>query len=1420
MRSHITQPIDFTTLMIPRKLEADLDGTAPDSYAPTLAARLLVLLTGDRCINLTNWESRLRREYLRREPGSNPLGTEPVKTKAKAAKRAVGYIYIAEYILEPERSLPIPAPTLSEMQPSPVVEGEQASAQAQDVPTVANLVPENQSNGTIVEGQTANTNESCNTLASPALQDHESAPIIVHTDAVSNLQPGCASNVIPSNLETALAPTPSTVPEPLPVDPPPPETDEAPQTIAWAELSGPTKLRALYNLCEWNFASGHDVERFRRMVVDGNSDWRQERCGVDSNGHSYWFTGAGVDCRLWVQRKEPEPVKKNMITLRISGSRGRGRGKGSKSEGKNRKRPLNDTAPDDESPCPSPNGPSTDGRRKSSTVSNQTPKSKRPRLSGTRTSSRLRNGSVADEWQTLPAEWTVVANEASPSVVPKPAPASKRLRKGEQAEEAQTERPPTMIVIKNAGFLGSKPKRLERIVSGTRASPRRQAGEAAEGDRWQDPPQRWLENMDVTNTAQNLAPAHTRPTCTPANQSGPPKGPPSSSPLSSELTEDLSSEESGARAFEVNVDVKMQDGTTGEAPQRSASDESSLNASPTPIEQASTQTEPPPESMSLDLELQHANMLSEPDPSHQAESMVTEETTEVGAQAEPMSPIIPKASSELLTDHPSHQIVEPISTEKTMEIEPDEALTSTQNGDTLTKPDLCPQVGAMMMKEAQETQSLGQPFTSQSSDPVTNELADQVEPTMTKDAMAIQPAAELTSTQNVGSLTKLDSSVHVEQMITKELQDTTLEGHTAKLETGLAHTVRERTRDKPKDGSGDEVMTTGSEGKEGTKEITSNGTELKVEMEIDTPTSGPNGKVVVRADEKHAYPALKGHPLDPEWIGWEVVCSDLAEWQQFSRQFEGTQNADEIALVNFVTEGVLPILVEAYAEHEKRLKLEESLAHRKRSNRIATREVVEVSAAEAAAASRERESRLHSERLEAKRLKEKQADEERKEKEEDQRLVRLREREERIAIREAQLMMEREAEKKREERAKLRAEAKVLGLAVKVAKSGVENSVTSAESGENWELNCEICGVIGQNMDDGSEVICCDKCEKWQHLACHDKADEIRRQPKRNWTTADFICSTCSGIPIPRAVHKLRTHVNGKLKPKPRPRTKKLKPEVDGIPATDGLEKHSAQTTRPKPRITLYVSNPNKQGSAALSQVYPEQQPSSAGQSSQLVDQHIAPALTVLGNHRNPILQQSSTLSPHISPALTGAQSILSPSPPMPTPAVTGLEPYYEDLDKLIPILRRDVQLHRVLPVAVMHRVRRYLINQQQRRQTSATHTGSSADSPHLTTSPTAPNGISSNEAKPRIPVIAQLTSAHYEQIPHLPPISTALPTAANWYDERNARNPTSFESFVDPSFISPPHVSKPLTGSETVAEAQQTQEQLTQAAQAPTLKS
>lgn len=40
-------------------------------------------------------------------------------------------------------------------------------------------------------------------------------------------------------------------------------------------------------------------------------------------------------------------------------------------------------------------------------------------------------------------------------------------------------------------------------------------------------------------------------------------------------------------------------------------------------------------------------------------------------------------------------------------------------------------------------------------------------------------------------------------------------------------------------------------------------------------------------------------------------------------------------------------------------------------------------------------------------------------------------------------------------------------------------------------------------------MMSCGKCFKWQHIACHDQADERAGRAKRNWDVVEFVCQQC-----------------------------------------------------------------------------------------------------------------------------------------------------------------------------------------------------------------------------------------------------------------------------------------------------------------------
>lgn len=41
-------------------------------------------------------------------------------------------------------------------------------------------------------------------------------------------------------------------------------------------------------------------------------------------------------------------------------------------------------------------------------------------------------------------------------------------------------------------------------------------------------------------------------------------------------------------------------------------------------------------------------------------------------------------------------------------------------------------------------------------------------------------------------------------------------------------------------------------------------------------------------------------------------------------------------------------------------------------------------------------------------------------------------------------------------------------------------------------------------QDDETDVVACEDCGRWQHVACHDRRDYSEGKPRRNWDVVDF----------------------------------------------------------------------------------------------------------------------------------------------------------------------------------------------------------------------------------------------------------------------------------------------------------------------------
>ncbi|KAL5526019.1 hypothetical protein ACEPAG_7357 [Sanghuangporus baumii] len=349
----------------------------------------------------------------------------------------------------------------------------------------------------------------------------------------------------------------------------------------------------------------------------------------------------------------------------------------------------------------------------------------------------------------------------------------------------------------------------------------------------------------------------------------------------------------------------------------------------------------------------------------------------------------------------------------------------------------------------------------------------------------------------------------------------------AKSATAAMQTIRKSTRSKGSTVTGRSVAPSGRariSGPESDDE--SDLTELS-----DSETSTHNALDTPEVDTaKDPLPDLNGvvdgHEKDdtqdemiPEpdyladFIEWETLCISLQEWEEISHRFEKATHYLEKALHKVLSQEVVPFVTEALREAEKLRMKEDALMNRKRSSRIAIREMErETARMEAVHKAEEEEKMARMRRLEARSRRE----EEERLKREQGREQRRKEREERELARSLRLeraSVEKEVHVLTETRSD--SAAKVEG---KVPRNEVQkptrhrtkkrSSEKSAES-ETWELDCEICGAKGINKDDGIPLMSCGRCNKWQHIPCHDAVDRKARRPVRNWDTVDFFCNRC-----------------------------------------------------------------------------------------------------------------------------------------------------------------------------------------------------------------------------------------------------------------------------------------------------------------------
>ncbi|CEL55342.1 hypothetical protein RSOLAG1IB_01352 [Rhizoctonia solani AG-1 IB] len=265
-------------------------------------------------------------------------------------------------------------------------------------------------------------------------------------------------------------------------------------------------------------------------------------------------------------------------------------------------------------------------------------------------------------------------------------------------------------------------------------------------------------------------------------------------------------------------------------------------------------------------------------------------------------------------------------------------------------------------------------------------------------------------------------------------------------------------------------------------------------------------------------------PLPPGFIEWETVCASLQDWEAFPARFEKATHPNEKSFRSYLNKILVPAVTTSLKAQLKVKKLETAVQNRKRSSRLAIKEsIVE-------AQRQEDEKRAADLELHARARRQ----EERQRRQEEDMLKREREREERVRSREARA--ERRIgwdgsesgsaspaptpEVSSDPPVKIRLRtgrvpsttptSSPVETPISSTPPSAPGSGTTSRADDSWELLCEGCGKQSWNTDDGSQLVRCESCGRWSHTTCHDRADVLAGNPKREWSSVEFTCRACS----------------------------------------------------------------------------------------------------------------------------------------------------------------------------------------------------------------------------------------------------------------------------------------------------------------------
>ena len=282
---------------------------------------------------------------------------------------------------------------------------------------------------------------------------------------------------------------------------------------------------------------------------------------------------------------------------------------------------------------------------------------------------------------------------------------------------------------------------------------------------------------------------------------------------------------------------------------------------------------------------------------------------------------------------------------------------------------------------------------------------------------------------------------------------------------------------------------------------------------------------------------------------WECIAVTLEDYHQFLDSIKKSRDANERNLHKTITTDVLPVIEKLEEDRQKKIARRqrelmnmEKMAHAKRSSRIAGKQEREQQEAEARAAEEKRKADLAAARKDAERQKHM----------EEARESRMMTREQRLKEREyKRLLHEEELKKLAEDSEKVDAgESRLSERHLKAEMAKRQKELKELEEEESWYFDCEKCGVHGDNIDDGTHSLACEKCNVWQHSACWGFSQDDAEKDDFH-----FLCDQCRAREVQRE--------EDAKKPKIAPLKFKLNPSSSPPSDSIQLKTDKPETTPP-----------------------------------------------------------------------------------------------------------------------------------------------------------------------------------------------------------------------------------------------------------------